>query len=101
MSEQVLVQARVDKKLQDEVSDIYIALGMDLPTAIRMFLVKSKETRGLPFAAVLPRQDSSIFRDDSLDLFDKMQTMASSYAGDMTEKDIENEIKAARKSRNK
>ena len=52
MSEQVLVQARVDKKLKDEVSDIYIALGMDLPTAIRMFLVKSKETRGLPFAAI-------------------------------------------------
>ena len=39
MAEQVLVQARVDKELKQEVSEIYNALGMDLPTAIRMFLV--------------------------------------------------------------
>lgn len=95
MSEQVLVQARVDKKLKDEVSEMYVALGMDFPTAIRMFLVKSKEERGLPFVAVLPPKQSAVSRDDSLALFDRRQAMASSFAGDMTEEDIEKEIKTA------
>ena len=35
MAEQVLVQARVDKELKQEVTEIYEALGMDIPTAIR------------------------------------------------------------------
>ena len=42
MAEQVLVQVRVDKKLKEEVSEIYEMLGLDLPTAFRMFLVRSK-----------------------------------------------------------
>ena len=46
MAEQVLVQVRVDKKLKEEVSEIYEMLGLDLPTAIRMFLVRSKLERG-------------------------------------------------------
>ena len=54
MSELTLVQARVDKELKQEVTEIYEALGMDLPTAIRMFFVRSKMVRGLPFDTTLP-----------------------------------------------
>lgn len=39
---QTLVQFRVDSDLKNEVSEIYSALGMDLPTAFRMFMVRSK-----------------------------------------------------------
>ena len=35
MSEQVLVQFEIDKKLQEEVTEIYRTLGMDLTTALR------------------------------------------------------------------
>lgn len=59
MAEQVLVQVRVDKKLKEEVSEIFEMLGLDLPTAIRMFLVRSKLERGLPFKAVLPEETVS------------------------------------------
>lgn len=59
MAEQVLVQVRVDKKLKEEVSEIYEMLGLDLPTAFRMFLVRSKLERGLPFKAVLPEETVS------------------------------------------
>ena len=59
IAEQVLVQVRVDKKLKEEVSEIYEMLGLDLPTAIRMFLVRSKLERGLPFKAVLPEETVS------------------------------------------
>ncbi len=52
--EQILIQFRADKALKQDVTDIYNQLGMDLPTALRMFMVKSKLVRGLPFDAVLP-----------------------------------------------
>ena len=54
MAEQVLIQFRADKSLKQEVTEIYEALGMDLPTAFRMFLARSKMVKGLPFDATLP-----------------------------------------------
>ena len=56
MAEQTLVQARIDKELKQEVSDIYESLGMDLPTAIRMFFVRSRIVRGIPFDTTLPKE---------------------------------------------
>lgn len=49
MTEQVLIQFRADKQLKEDVSEIYEALGMDLPTAFRMFMQKSKMVQGIPF----------------------------------------------------
>ena len=54
MAEQVLIQFRADKALKQEVSEIYESLGMDLPTAFRMFMTRSKMVKGLPFEATLP-----------------------------------------------
>ena len=56
----------------------------------------------IQFSNVLSFQEQAVTRGDSLELFDKMQDFASSVAGDMTEKDIENEIKISRiESKNK
>ena len=57
MAEQVLIQFRADKTLKQEVTDIYEKLGMDLPTAFRMFMKRSKMVHGLPFEAVLPETE--------------------------------------------
>ena len=46
MTEQVLIQFRADKALKQEVTEIYENLGMDLPTAFRMFMVRSKWCEG-------------------------------------------------------
>ena len=35
--------------LRQEVAEIYESIGMYLPTALRMFLTRSKSERGLPF----------------------------------------------------
>ena len=40
MAEQILIQFRADKALKQEVSEIYERLGMDLPTAFRMFMAR-------------------------------------------------------------
>ena len=65
MSEQVLIQFRADKALKQEVAEIYEALGMDLPTAFRMFMVRSKIVKGLPFEATLP--ETTITREQVAD----------------------------------
>lgn len=54
MAEQTFIQVRVDDKLKQEATDILEDMGMDMPTAIRMFLKKIVIERGLPFDTKLP-----------------------------------------------
>ena len=72
---------------------------MYIPMASVRFKVKTMNKIYLPFSSVLSFQEQAVTRGDSLALFDMMQDVASSVAGDMTEKDIENEIKIARSER--
>ena len=51
-----LVQVRIDEELKDRATAIYDALGIDLSTAIRMFLKRSVMVNGIPFSMIL--QDS-------------------------------------------
>ena len=96
MAEQVLIQFRADKALKQEVSDIYEQLGMDLPTAFRMFMRRSKQVRGLPFEATLPTQ--TMTRGDALDAFySARQQMADEP--EMSLEEINAEISAARADR--
>ena len=89
MSEQVLVQFRMDKELKQEVSEIYEELGMDLPTALRMSMKKSKQVRGLPFDAVLPANRSD--RSDFMSAFDALRNEAKDIE-DMNLDEINAEI---------
>lgn len=54
MADQTFIQVRVDDKLKQEATDILDSMGMDMPTAIRMFLKKIVIERGLPFDTKLP-----------------------------------------------
>ena len=54
MGERALNQFRSDKALREDCAVIYEALGMDLHTAFRMFMERTRMARGLPFPAVLP-----------------------------------------------
>ena len=95
MAEQVLIQFRADKALKQDVADIYEQLGMDLPTAFRMFMKKSKQVRGLPFDAVLPETNS---REDFRASFNALREEASDVP-EMTLDEINAEISAARADR--
>ena len=44
-----LVQIRVDQALKGEVTHIYDYYGLDLPTAIRIFMKKTVAVNGPPF----------------------------------------------------
>ncbi len=96
MSEQVLIQFRADKALKQEVTEIYESLGMDLPTAFRMFLTRSKMVRGLPFEATLP--GTKITRAEAKKAFYELREQASDVP-DMSLDEINNEIAAVRANR--
>ena len=44
-----VVQIRMDPALRDAASETFENLGLDLPTAIRIFLKKSVAVHGIPF----------------------------------------------------
>ncbi len=52
-----LLQLRIDDNLRQEAAEIYAQLGLDLSTAIRMFLTRSVQVRGIPFSMLLPEED--------------------------------------------
>lgn len=95
MAEQVLIQFRVDKSLKQDVADIYNQLGLDLPTAFRMFMAKSKQVRGLPFDAVLPETNK---REDFRETFNALREEAKDLP-EMTLDEINAEIEVARAER--
>ena len=44
-----ILQVRIDPKIKEEASKVYESLGLDLSTAVRLFLMKSIDENGLPF----------------------------------------------------
>lgn len=44
-----LIQLRVDDELKADVEQLYKDMGMDMPSAIRLFLKQSLIHNGLPF----------------------------------------------------
>lgn len=51
-----IVQFRVDEELKTEATAIYEKLGIDLSTAVRMFLKRSVMENGIPFPMILQNE---------------------------------------------
>ena len=96
MAEQVLIQFRADKALKQEVTEIYESLGMDLPTAFRMFMNRSKMVKGLPFEARLPEQ--MITSAEAKNAFYELRRQAADVP-EMSLDEINAEIMAVRSER--
>lgn len=96
MAEQVLNQFRSDKALREDCIAIYEALGMDLNTAFRMFMERTRMVRGLPFPAVLP--ETRMTRVEAQRAIDDMRAEAVNLP-EMTLDEINAEINAARMER--
>ncbi len=90
-----LLQIRIDDNLRKEASSIYSQLGLDLPTAIRMFLVRSVQVRGIPFSMILPEED---YKATAAIAAMRRMSIDAEKAGvaDMTLEEINAEIAAVR-----
>lgn len=96
MAEQVLNQFRSDKTLREDCVAIYEAMGMDLNTAFRMFMERTRMVRGLPFPAVLP--ETRMTREEAKGVLDGIRAEAADLP-DMTLDEINAEINAVRAER--
>lgn len=96
MAEQVLNQFRSDKALREDCIAIYEAMGMDLNTAFRMFMERTRMVRGLPFPAVLP--ENKMTAAEARAAVEKMRAEAADMP-EMTLDEINAEINAVRAER--
>ena len=96
MSDQVLNQFRSDRQLREDCVAIYEAMGMDLNTAFRMFMERTRMVRGLPFPAVLPQE--KLTKTEAKRAFDAMRADAQEFP-EMTLAEINAEIESARAER--
>ena len=96
MSEQVLNQFRSDKTLREDCVAIYEAMGLDLNTAFRMFMERTRMVRGLPFPAVLP--ENRMTKSEARAAIEAMRLEAADMP-EMSLDEINAEIRAARLER--
>ena len=54
MAQNTLIQVRVEDSLKKDADALFSDLGLDTPTAIRIFLKQSIKKHGLPFDVVQP-----------------------------------------------
>lgn len=92
-----IVQFRVEDELKMEATAIYEKLGIDLSTAIRMFLKRSVMENGIPFSMTLDKEYNALH---ALQAVKELNAQAAkSGASEMSLDDINEEIAAYRKSR--
>ena len=92
---QILVQVRVDRELKEQTASIYDAIGIDLPTAIRMFFKKSVMVGGLPFDGRVQMRDNAV-----ISAFESMRSkVEAANAEEPTMDEINDFISSVRNSR--
>jgi len=97
---QALIQVRVDKTLKEQTASIYDAIGIDLPTAIRMFFKRSVMVGGLPFEGRIVAPERNTGKDRAFVAFDAMRAKVLATPGDEpTMEDINDFIASVRQTR--
>lgn len=87
------LQIRIDEDLKKQATKVYEELGMDLSTAIRIFLKRSVMTHGMPFNLIIDEAGIK-----AMQAMDEMSRISAENGNDkMTLEEINKEIEEARK----
>ncbi len=90
-------QMRLDDELKGEAAAIFEKLGLDLPTAIRMFLRRSILDNGIPFSMTLPKEEYHAER--AVEAMRQMSAAARrNGVSELSLEEINEEIAAVRKA---
>ena len=92
-----VLQVRVDDELKNQASEILDAIGVDLSTAVRMFLKKVIIERGIPFDT---RIDESSLKF-KMAIREAQRISEENGNSEMTLEEINEEIRLAREERKK
>ena len=86
-----IVQFRVDDELKSEASTIYERLGLDLSSALRMFMKRSVTMNGIPFSMILENEEYDAKK--AIDVMKRLNNSAKlSKTSDMSLEEINDEI---------
>ena len=92
-----VLQCTVDDELEIRAASIYEKLGIDLQTAIRIFLKKSVMINGIPFAMIVENDTAA---KNALNAMKAMQAISEKNGNyQMSIDDIDEEIHLARLER--
>lgn len=92
-----IIQIRVDEQLKEDSSKVFENIGLDMSTAIRMFLIKSVEWGTIPFPLATNKQ-----REDFGKTVAEMQEISKNNGNDeMTLDEINEIIREVREERRK
>ena len=91
-----LLQVRVENSLKDKAASVFENLGIDISTAVRMFLKRAVIENGIPFQMTLPKQPYSSERGIRA-MMEISENAEKNGTSDMTLDEINAEIEAYRK----
>lgn len=94
-----VLQVRVDESLRAQAAAIYEDLGIDLQTAVRIFLKRSVREKGLPFGMTLCEEKDSTVEAGIRAIRDMRETAEKAGLSNMSLDEINAEIAAARSER--
>lgn len=93
-----LVQVRVDDDVKAQAAAIYEELGIDISTAVRMFLKRTIIENGLPFSMILPRPEYKA-HEAVLAMEEISRQARQNGTSEMTLEEINAEIEAVRRGK--
>ncbi|MGN0255992.1 MAG: type II toxin-antitoxin system RelB/DinJ family antitoxin [Chordicoccus sp.] len=91
-----LVQVRMDTELRDNANQLFDELGLDMSTAIKMFLKKCVAEGGIPFSLKVPKNKEYKSSDGMAALRELQREAELNGLSDMSLDEINAEISAAR-----
>lgn len=91
-----LIQVRIDNDLKTKANQIFSDLGLDISSAIRMFLKRSVLENGIPFSMILP-PDKNDLNLNAVQALDEISDSSKKVGvSDMSLEEINEEINLAR-----
>lgn len=94
-----LLQVRIDDDLKAKATQIYSELGLDISSAVRMFLKRSVLENGIPFSMVLP-VNKYLHNTEALNELTEINNSArQSGVSDLSLEEINAETNRARQER--
>ena len=97
MAETTNLSIRIDRELKDEADQVFNALGMNLTTAITVFVKQAVRQRKIPFEVAL---DTGISMRDAMAATERIWSNSIQNGTDkMTSDEIDAEIAASRAER--
>lgn len=94
-----VLQVRVDECLRAQAAAIYEDLGIDLQTAVRIFLKRSVKERGLPFSMTLSEKKDTTVEAGIQAIRDMREAAEKAGLSNMSLDEINSEIMASRSGR--